>query len=163
MFVRSLPMQSWVEIRWGSRCPVSWGPLLVLLPHTWQIWGMDLCRHNAKQSQLPLLFLPIHPKVNLRLLAAETTFYFSLNCCKALALFLSVKTQRPTSDYILLFLSSQVFVGTKNAKGSTHILNKESNFGNNGLHKWKRWLGKMPVGMVLMLRVKLCWGILLCV
>lgn len=60
------------------------------------------------------------------------------------------------TSYFLL--PSQIFEGTKNAKGSTHILNQESNSGNYGLHKWIMQLGKMPVGMVLMLRVKLCWG-----
>lgn len=135
MLVWSLTM--WWVGEWEGRRPVSWG-LSLVLPCTLQIPGVGHTPNNLSQHPYSYQYIPI---VNVRLLALGINFYFSLNCYKALPFCLFVKTQRPTSDYILLFQSSPVSVGTKNAKGITHVLSQESNFGHDSLHKWIRQLG----------------------
>lgn len=161
MLGKSLSMWLWVGAWLGSVYPVNRVPLFVLLPCILQILCVRLYRHkpnNLGFSHHPHTY-QYNPIVNFRSLAAAINFYFfSWITTKHWPSSFLLKPNGQPSAYILLFQSFQIFVGTKNAKGSTHTLNQESNFWNYGLQKWIRQLGKMPVGMVLMLRVKLCWG-----
>lgn len=58
--------------------------------------SVSLHRHMPNNLSHHPYYNQYTPTVNLRLLAVEINFYFSLNCYKALALFFFVKTQRPT-------------------------------------------------------------------